>query len=581
MADAPLSRRARRELEAQAAERAAARADPTRSLQQDAATGEIPAVDAGARAISRRDRRRLERLARPMESWTAEEEMIATGQIPAMTPERIAEQERLAREAAERAAADAQTASAELGMLARRDLASRLPVESADPYVPLYEPSPEPLPASSPEPAPVPEPASVSSADLPLVQPPTRSEADAPIEEREIVEPYVPRFELDHRHLKSVSDESPSVEVPTGFDPDAKIERTPPPTGEPDSDDAGGQPVAWPASFEDILAPPSDEKRPDYAAPPAAPSSAPSSASSAPAEPPEALETPATGQSDDDARGAETAAARARVFEELFPPASSQPATSEPQQVDDEEAERQRGIDELRRLTETALSDIERQSRPWRESAESEAAESESTQPPASPLPDPGALAPPSGESPLVSAPAPSDPSAGVSSFAGRAPHHATFDEAVRTASTEIPVRPISQAQPTHDQAPSPWDSHPLDAARESASHDVSDFEPVSNAPRPDLSQVKNWPQTGQVPTTSGGTPTTSGPFSTTGALFQPNGDQFAVNASTTGQIDPLRRTPDLPPVGGAKHFKWHHLAVIGALVFVLGVVIYNLAWGR
>jgi hypothetical protein len=42
-----------------------------------------------------------------------------------------------------------------------------------------------------------------------------------------------------------------------------------------------------------------------------------------------------------------------------------------------------------------------------------------------------------------------------------------------------------------------------------------------------------------------------------------------------------VRRVPDLPPVGGAKHFKWLHLAVIGALMFLLGVVIYNVAFGQ
>lgn len=612
MPDAPLSRRARRELEARAAERAAAQEDPARTHPQDAATGEIPAVDAGARVVSRRERRRLERLARPMESWTAEEEMIATGQIPAMTPERIAEQERLAREAVEKAAADAKAASWELRHLAQQDLEPQPPVESAG--LPAPDAGPEPEPTSAPESRSAPEPVwepehetahetaheptSAPSADLTLVQPPARAEADAPIEEREIVEPYVPRFELDNRHMKSVRDESPTVEVPTGFDPDAKIERTPPPTGEPDPDDAGRQPTAWPESFEDILAPPSDDKRPDYAATPAPPAAPPA----APDVPPEAIGTPPAGLADDDARGAETAAARAKVFEELFPLAASQvaatdhdrsepedagsggsvePAVSELAQVDDEQAERQRGIEELRRLTEAALSDIERHAQSGGESAQSASAESASPQPHVSPLPDPGALAPPSGESPIVSAPGPADASAGLSSFAGRAPHHATFDESVRTASTEIPVRPMSQAQSTHGQGLSQWDNHPLDAAQESASHDVNDFEPVSNAPRPDLSQFKNWPQTGQVPATTGGTPTTSSHVSTTGALFQPNSDQFAVNSSTTGQIDPLRRIPDLPPVGGAKHFKWHHLAVIGALVFVLGVVIYNVAWGR
>ena len=582
MPDAPLSRRARRDMEAQAAERAAAQGDPTRSLAQGAATGEGPEVDAEGQIVSRRDRRRRERLARPMESWTAEEEMIATGQIPAMTPERIAEQEWLARDTAERAAVDAQTASSELRTLAQRDLEQQRPDEPAAP------------------------PVRVSGADVPMVQPEPRAEAKASFEEPEIVEPYSPRFELDDREMKSVRHESPSVEIPTGFDPDAKIERTPAPTGEPDPDDAGDQPTAWPESFEAILAPSFEEADPASAAPVA--------------ETPATAEKLAAEQAYEEAREAEAAAARAKVFEELFPPGSSQAALlahdrrereaaaaaaaaaavqsaesaesagSELAQDDDEEAERQRGIEEIRRLTEAAISGFEKKSPPQDESTEPDSPQLESDQsesadrfempadpeegpafqgfgalvsPPewqqtkASPMPDPGALAPPSGEIPTTPA-----------------PHQATFDETVRTASTEIPIRPMDQPQPTQEQAPSPWGIHPLDAAQASAPNDVNNFQPVSNAPRPDFSQLNSRPPSGQFPTTNG-------EFPTTGTPLQSNSGQFADDPSATGQIAPVRRTPDLPPVGGASHFKWLHLAVIGALVFVLGVVIYNVAWGQ
>src|SRR5690606_19771279 len=105
MSDAPMSRRARRAFEEQAAERMA-----QENLGVTAGSAPTPPVT-GDVPLSRRDRRRLERLQRPMETWTAEEEMIATGQIPVLTPERIAEQERLAREKAEQAARDAELAS--------------------------------------------------------------------------------------------------------------------------------------------------------------------------------------------------------------------------------------------------------------------------------------------------------------------------------------------------------------------------------------------------------------------------------------------------------------------------------------
>jgi len=602
MPDVPLSRRARRDMEAQAAELAAAQDDASHSPAPGTATGDIPGVDTGAQAFSRRNRRRVERLARPMESWTAEEEMIATGHIPAMTPERIAEQEKLAREAAERAAADAQTASAELRILAQRDLVQQRPVDDSTP------------------------PVRVSSADIPLVKPAPRVDPEAPREERAMVEPYSPRvdpeapreeramvepysprFELDDSEMKSARADSGSVEVPTGFDPEARIERTPAPTGEPDSHDDGDLPIAWPENFDGILAPPSEEGRPTFAAPPTFQTPA--------FELPVAVEAPEEKQADAAAREAEAAAARAKVFEELFPPGSSQaallahdqreheaaasarsaePIGSEPAQ-DDDEAERQRGIEEIRRLTEVAINSMEKKSQPLQESTQPESTQPESTEPEsaqplpvnrfempaepegehafrelgapasppeweqlaASPMPDPGALAPTSGQFPVTPA-----------------PHQATFDDTVRAASTEIPVRPMNQPQPTQEQAPSQWGSHPLDAVQASAINDVNNFEPVSDAPRPDLSQLNNWPPIGQSPATGAQSPTTGGQVPTTGALFN-------VDPSATGQIAPLRRTPDLPPVGGAKHFKWLHLAVIGALVFVLGVVIYNVAFGQ
>jgi hypothetical protein len=62
-------------------------------------------------SLSRRDRRRLERLEQPMETWTAEEEQRHTGQVPTMTPEVIAQQEALARQRAAAAQQDARLAT--------------------------------------------------------------------------------------------------------------------------------------------------------------------------------------------------------------------------------------------------------------------------------------------------------------------------------------------------------------------------------------------------------------------------------------------------------------------------------------
>src|SRR5690606_30809301 len=109
----PLSRRERRELE----ERAAA--------GLEASTGSIPLAEAAPPVtgeiaqptMSRRERRRLERLENPVETWTAEEETAHTGQIPTVTPEVIAQQEALAREKAEAAQQDAKLATGEMAQV--------------------------------------------------------------------------------------------------------------------------------------------------------------------------------------------------------------------------------------------------------------------------------------------------------------------------------------------------------------------------------------------------------------------------------------------------------------------------------
>ncbi len=298
-----------------------------------------------------------------MESWTAEEEMIATGQIPAMTPERIAEQERLAREAAQKAAEDAQTASQELRTLAQHDLESQGSVEA--PEQGEWTPSADESEQAGP----------VPSAEVPLVQPAPIADNAAPLDEREIVEPYSPRFDLDDKELRSPHEESADVQVPAEFDPHAKIERTPAPTGDPaHADDADSG--AWPDNVDQTWAPSWGEAGAQPEAQPE-PEREPAPQPQPETEP----EQHASFESDDVA----AAAARAKVFEELFPPGSSQAELLEHDRraresaaesarasiandaqplphanEDDEESERQRGIEEIRRLTEAAISGFER-----------------------------------------------------------------------------------------------------------------------------------------------------------------------------------------------------------------------------
>ena len=524
MPDAPLSRRARRIVEAEAAERAASQGDPTAAY--GVVTGEVPTVNPETQSLTRRDRRRLERLSRPMEAWTAEEEMIATGQIPAMTPERIAEHERLARETAARAAEDAQTASAALRTLA--------PTE-------IRQPEPDPQAEVVGESvAQVEPPAPAGSIAGPLVEPELRHDSTAPVEERVIVEPYSPRFDLDEAELGAVAQESAPIAGSDDVGPHAGIVRTPSPVAdeEPEGTLAAGE------------------------------------------------------------RAAQEAAARAKVFEELFPPGSSQAALleqdrlaqlekvesakaeqasaatviEEPESVEGQQAavdEGRAAVDEIRKLAEEAMSGIERAAHHRDEVAAA--------------APAPGRF-----DLPVADEDEP-DQARFATVGEALAPHQAAFDEAVQGALGETPLRPMGprpmtpaagamklspgpmpQQQQPFPQSALPQLAQPLDAApawgnpalaaAQGAVADPDDFQPLTNAPRPDFSTLYTQPQ---------------------GSSFSPSTGPIPIDVSTTGQIAPVRRLPDAVEVGGAKHFKWPHLALIGALMFALGTIIYEVAWGR
>ncbi len=137
-AGAPRSRRERRALE---------RRDASPEFD-DLATGETEARGSDGRKLSRRERRALERTVNPMETWTAEEEMLATGQLPAMTPEVIAAEERAARERAEQSAREAEATSSEL----RRDDIERQRLHGGE-----QDPAEAPAPVRRPTGMPAPE----------------------------------------------------------------------------------------------------------------------------------------------------------------------------------------------------------------------------------------------------------------------------------------------------------------------------------------------------------------------------------------------------------------------------------------
>src|SRR5690606_22968353 len=78
-----------------------------------------------------------------------------------------------------------------------------------------------------------------------------------------------------------------------------------------------------------------------------------------------------------------------------------------------------------------------------------------------------------------------------------------------------------------------------------------------------------NAPATGATPLVPGG-PVISGGQTPGGTPLVPGAPL------TTGNIPVVRREPTLQPAGGVKHYKWTHYALLGALMFVLGVVVYH-----
>jgi len=119
------------------------------------------------------------------------------------------------------------------------------------------------------------------------------------------------------------------------------------------------------------------------------------------------------------------------------------------------------------------------------------------------------------------------------------------------------------QGQPASGQFPMPEQ-----LGRQPA--EAQAFTPLSNVPKPDFSGLYQQGSPSAFPPLTGAI--------NTAAL---NAAEFhGGDMSASGRGTGIRR-PELPEVGGVKHFKWLHLAVIGALMFVLGVVIYNVAFNK
>lgn len=489
-----LSRRERRAQE----QRDAAAAEPTDALS------EIPTTTIDGRLLTRKERRRLERTVVPIETWTAEEEARATGQIPAMTPERIAEQEAIAR---------AEREKAEQAQLEAEAAAADVPVADGDQR---DDAAVEPAAESAPEPAPEPAPALPRRTSvIPAAEPVAHAEPQ-PEPERE------PEREPEPEPAPAQQAE-PAVHAEPDPQPGPAADPEPEPASEPQPEP---EPVAEPES--------ESEPEPDP------------TAGSQP-EPVEELQEPST-----DTHPGMPAGMSPEMFEVLFPPGSLQRKLMEQQAQEDGDE-------------------------PW---ATAPAETSETAEPDAAdePQPDPTTATPASGvdgdvatqaarpsfdelvavdadvepltEGPVPDETAPMPPFAAVrASSDDTARANEAFEQAA-LAHGAFHSRQEAAAQTP--PASSMWDRHPLESV-EAASTEVPEYEPSGQIPKPDLSQLSR---------TSTFSPTQVPP----------------VEPVPTGQVEVARREALDAAEDEERHrsFRWAHLAVLGAVAFVLGVVVYN-----
>ncbi|NYI40967.1 hypothetical protein [Demequina lutea] len=629
MPDAPLSRRARRTFEEEAADRAASQ-DPTSAFAQAPSSGEVDAVEDERAALSRRDRRRMERLNHPLEAWTAEEEMLATGQIPAMTPERISEQERISREKAESAAQEATAASQEFRRLAASDI-RRAPEPNFDEPVSVQVPSQPPVsqapvfqrPVAQPqwaEEPPIDFPDSVESASEPSWPEPQPSPAHTPPdlalreapetaldagtrvadthETRPVLEPYQPVMALDNAPLVPVV-HPPRNEAPVEADSESAYEPT------PSASNVFGA-FFPPGSRQGALR----QQDPFPAGSPAEPS--PVASEHVPTLlPPQEVPTRDTSPVDEIRRlaaeamsGIERAsrtdaAAGAAATRPMPDPSigaefdSLQSASSAPHHVvPDATALNDEAPDNVafeNAAFDTVAPNFERPT-----AAQPPAAQPPATQQTPSIAWSPADLTwgPGAGIGPSVNR-ADADPTfdslgdlapravpTPATPFGRGTPEQAEFDQltqshsgatrGVAPASGQFPMSgPFSGPQRFAGPQAPPWATQPLSGAPGRAA-EANDFTPLSNVPRPDFSGLYQQGSPSAFPPLTGAI--------NTAAL---NAAEFhGGDMSASGQAAGIRR-PDLPEVGGVKHFKWLHLSVIGALMFVLGVVIYNVAFNK
>ena len=435
----PLSRRERRAMEEAAR---AAEGEMTQAL---------PVAPETLSTASRRERRRLERLANPIETWTEEEELIATGQMPAMTPEVLAEQDRLVAERAAKAQAEAAAHAYEETAPAAVEFVPQPVANEPEPEAVAEEPEPEPefddgmshIPADLRHLFP---PGSLQARQFTKEPPATATppvSSDAADEIRR----------LTHEAMAGIT------KATTGAVPE--VHEAPEPVAEP-------APEPELAAFE-----PTPEPEPEPVPVDTTPANVPDLPQGVDVE--ELWNAPTVDEP-----------VRASTLSPAFPDVDPEPVALEDVPL---------------------VSDV--------------------------PLPSqPGNSAPPA-VTPVWSALVPAQPAGPRDEF-----------------------EPVSLAQKQPTPAPTMWDTHPLTHPGATPVRELPAEPAQQELPRPDLTAL----MAGQ-PSPSVGQ-----------AVYASN------EPSTSTTSVPLRPVAEPNAGGGARHFRWAHLAVIGAIAFVLGVLAWNIA---
>ncbi|WP_156163606.1 hypothetical protein [Demequina subtropica] len=522
----PLSRRERREAEA-------------RQAAPDQPTTPIPAQVAGpdthpdGTPLTRKERRELERAARPLETWTREEELIATGQLPAMTPEMLDAQELIARR---------RVAEPEPEVEPEPEIEPETVVEAEPEAIIEPEPEPEPAVAEEPEPEPAvaeepePEPEAIIEPE-----PAEEPEPEAPAEPVQLAAPWEgfaaevaaaqQPAPAEEEHAQPAPSEEP---LPSGaidaipeeyrhlFPPGSlqarRLEERQQGEGESFAEEAPAGPLEQEHAEDEV----------SYAEAPEDPAAEIRRLTA------QAMAGINATQQIHRVHAADEARTVEEVHEHLEEP---EPAESEA----DHEAEPDAEPEEP-----TAFDPF------WAPSAQGPDAQATEVLDPAEVYAHAAHedITPGYGET--VAAPVAPEPTvAPVATQAEPALSTPTGGAAIVPAG----LRPVA---PAAASAPTVWDSHPLAQAQP---REVADYAPSEDIPVPDFTKIMH----GYA-------------GSATSAGTAPSGQVGdAPRETDTTAVEYLRRPMPEDSEEGAHHFAWAHLAVIGAVAFLLGVLVWHL----